>query len=72
MTKPDLQFENSGGVCILQPLTPKGRKWIQKHVAFESWQLVGSTGIAVDHRMVGDLQSQATAFGLIIKERKEN
>jgi hypothetical protein len=68
MNPPDLHFEDLGTVCILQPRTQKGRNWMQKHVAFASWQVVGSSTIAVDHRLADDLKRAAAAGGLTTQE----
>jgi hypothetical protein len=68
MSTLDLQFEDLGSVCVMQPLTPKAKNWIQKHVAFEFWQVVASCAITVDHCVAGDLKRHATAFGLTIRE----
>ena len=49
-SKPDIVFEPLGSVSVVQPLTQKGRDWVPHKLAFEPWQVVGGTGIAVESR----------------------
>ena len=65
--KPDLQFETLGSISVVQPLTPKGMDWVQHKLAFEQWQVVGGTGVAVESRTVDDLRQNATDDGLVVK-----
>ena len=65
--KPDLQFEALGSISVVQPLTPKGMDWVQHKLAFEPWQVVGGTGVAVESRTVDDLRQNAVDDGLVVK-----
>ena len=64
---PDIQFERSGGMNIVQGLTKKGMDWVKTHLNFENWQVVGETGVAVDHCTVDDLRQKAISDGLTVK-----
>jgi hypothetical protein len=67
LPKSDIQFEALGSVAIVQPLTKKGLDWVQYKLAFEPWQVVGGTGIAVEPRTVDDLRQHAVDDGLVVK-----
>jgi hypothetical protein len=63
----DLQFESLGSVSVVQPLTKKGMDWVRHKLAFEQWQVVGGTGVAVEARTVDDLRQNAVDDGLVVK-----
>ena len=67
LPKPDIQFESLGSVSVVQPLTKKGMHWVQHKLAFEQWQVVGGTGVAVEPRTVDDLRQNAIDDGLEVK-----
>ena len=67
LPKPDIQFESLGSVSVVQPLTKKGMHWVQHKLAFEQWQVVGGTGVAVEPRTVDDLRQNAIDDGLVVK-----
>jgi hypothetical protein len=62
--KPDIHFQQSGGMAIVQPLTKEGLNWVKTHLNFEKWQVVGETGVAVDHCAMNDLRQNAMNDGL--------
>ena len=64
---PDIQFEALGSVSVVQPLTKKGMEWVRHKLAFEQWQVVGGTGVAVEARTVDDLRQNAVDDGLVVK-----
>ena len=65
--KPDIQFEQSGSMNIVQGLTKKGMDWVKTQLNFENWQVVGETGVAVDRCTVDDLRQKAISDGLTVK-----
>jgi hypothetical protein len=65
--KPDIQFESLGSIYVVQPLTKKGMDWVRHKLAFEQWQVVGGTGVAVESRTVDDLRQNATDDDLVVK-----
>ena len=67
LPKPDIRFEALGSVSVVQPLTPRGMGWVQHKLAFEQWQVVGGTGVAVEARTVNDLRQNAVDDGLVVK-----
>jgi len=62
LAKPDIQFLRSGGMNIVQPLSKQGIDWVQSHLAYEPWQVVGQTAIAVDHCVVDTLRQNAIRY----------
>ena len=65
--QPDLQFESLGSVSVVQPLTKQGMEWVRHKLAFEQWQVVGGTGVAVESRTMDDLRRNAVDDGLVVK-----
>ena len=65
-TQPELRFEYSGGIAVIQPLTKAGAKWVKTKLAYDPWQLVGGTGVAVERRMVQELVEHAVEDGLVV------
>ena len=41
-------------VYVLRPLSQEAGDWIEEHVQYESWNMIGE-GIAVEHRYVGPI-----------------
>ena len=65
--QPDIRFEPSGSIHIVQPLSHRGRDWVETHLAFEQWQVVGGTGVAVDRCAVENLRQKASDDGLLVE-----
>ena len=38
-------------VYVLRPISKEARDWIEEHVQYESWNMIGE-GIAIEHRYV--------------------
>jgi len=62
---PDARVENSGSICILQPLSPAGAAWAKKNLSVEPWQTIGG-GIAIEPRMIQDIVDGMEGEGLTV------
>ena len=63
--QPDVNVENLGSVCILQPLSAAGKAWTDKNLAVEPWQMIGG-GISIEPRMVQDIVDGMEGDGLTV------
>jgi dipeptidase len=63
----DLSFQDRGSVWIMRAKTKAGHAWISEKVEVPSYMRIGN-GIAIDHRMVGDIMAGALEEGLSIGE----
>lgn len=52
----DFDIYDQGTIVLFSPMSPAAKEWFQEHVAYESWQCLGSS-VAVDHRPARDLLS---------------
>lgn len=61
----DAILERHGSIHILRPLSTKAWEWAQKHLDYESWQVVRD-GISVDPRFSQEIMERMEAEGMII------
>ncbi len=56
--QPTVMF-NPGGfgasIYVFRLITPRAKAWVKENVQLESWQWMGDSSFAVDHRFVEDL-----------------
>ena len=63
--KSDVEFLNHGSVCMVVPLTPAAKEWVDDNLALEGWQWLGG-GFACEPRYAGDLAQGMTDAGLVV------
>ena len=67
MPKPkvDIRVENHGTICLLQPTSRAGKRWIKENLGpvAESWQWLNEA-LSVEPRYVADIVQGARADGL--------
>jgi len=51
-------------VYLLALLSDKAKKWSEKHLNYESWQLVGGLGISIDWRYIESIREAMLKDGL--------
>jgi len=63
----DAVVEHHGTVTLLRAYSPAARSWIDEHVDYEGWQVMGNA-IAVEPRMLGPIVEGMQGDGLIVRE----
>jgi hypothetical protein len=63
---PDIRFENHGTVCVIQPVSSRGKEWVNENISYESWQLIRG-GIASEPRMAQAVAEGAQEAGLTVE-----
>ena len=64
MSAPDFRFENHGSIVIMHALTAAAQEWVESNVQYESWQMWGRKGVALEPRCVGALIEGIVEDGL--------
>lgn len=62
--KPDILIRDEGTIVLFTPSSRRAQKWVKENVQTESWQWMGRSSFAVDHRFAQDLISGMEADGL--------
>ena len=66
MSAPDFSFVDHGSIVIMHALTDAALEWVDAHVEYESWQMWGRNGFAIEPRYVGMLMEGIVADGLAL------
>lgn len=53
--QPDFRVLDHGSTVVLMSMNDDAQAWFDEHVHYESWQMWGPRGVAVDVRYVGNL-----------------
>jgi hypothetical protein len=64
----DVEYSDEGTVVTFQPLTERGKDWIEENVTSEGWQWLGAR-LCVDPRYAQSLVDGMADAGLAIEER---
>jgi hypothetical protein len=62
----DVIVENHGSVCMLTPMSPAAREWVDENVPLESWQWLGAS-FACEPRYLTTLIDGMQEDGLTIE-----
>lgn len=62
----DVLVENHGSVCMVTPMSPTARKWVDENVQPESWQWLGAS-FACEPRYLPSLIDGMQDEGLMIE-----
>lgn len=63
---PDVIVENHGSVCMVTPMSPAARTWVDENVQLEGWQWLGAS-FACEPRYVPSLTDGMQEDGLTIE-----
>lgn len=59
----DLRIRNHGTVVTLEPVSERGRSWMDDNLVTEPWQWLGST-LGIEHRLAPSVVQSAICDGL--------
>jgi hypothetical protein len=63
---PDIRFQDHGTLCVIQPVSSRGKEWVDDNISYESWQLIAG-GIASEPRMARAVAEGAQEAGLTVE-----
>jgi hypothetical protein len=61
----DFRVDGHGSVFMVEPLTARGKKWVEENVPLEDWQWLGPR-FSVEHRYIDDLIEGIRNDGLTV------
>ena len=64
--QPDVLVHGGGTTFLFDPVSERGKEWVEENVGYEPWQQFGGS-IAVEHRYIGDLVDGARRDGLVVE-----
>ena len=62
---PDFTVNDQGSVILLSPQSKLAHAWLNRNIQAEPWQWLNG-GLAIDHRMAGDILQAIEDEGLSI------
>jgi len=63
--EPDLYISNEGSIFLVNPISDKGRQWLQENIDPEA--LMFHDAIVVEHRFIGAIVDGAQNDGLMVE-----
>ena len=64
--KPDVLVHGGRSVFLFDPVSDRGKEWVDRNVSYEPYQRFGGA-IAVEHRYIDDLVEGAVSDGLVVE-----
>jgi hypothetical protein len=61
----DVRVDGCGGIVMLTPMTARARRWVEKRVSFEPWQVQGAS-VVIDHRYAEDIARAMRRRGFVV------
>lgn len=60
----DFRFQNHGSLCLLDPLTPTARQWVEDHLPGDALTWCGA--VVIEPRYAGPILAAIEAEGFVV------